>query len=89
MIVEAIGSGGTHSYEKFEGIYHIAENYYLLKSYFINDRKESKCQWHVAKTEDEQNTFTVLHRLGSSEIYYEQESLPSFKTSALEFYKKL
>lgn len=89
MIVEAIGSSGTHSYEKFEGIYHIEKNYYLLKSYFINDRKESKCQWHLAKTEDEEQTFVVVQRLGSSEIYDEDTSLSSFKSSALGFYKKL
>lgn len=90
MIVESIlSSGGTHSCEKFEGIYHIEENYYLLKSYFINDRKESKCQWHLAKTLDEGQTYVIVQRLGSSEIYDEDTSLPSFKSSALGFYKKI
>lgn len=89
MIVESILAGGTHSCEKFEGIYHIEENYYLLKSYFITDRKESKCQWHLAKTEDEEQTFVTVQRLGSSEIYDEDTSLQAFKNAALSFYKKI
>jgi hypothetical protein len=84
MIVESITEiKSVHSHEKFEGIFHLKENFYLLKSYFLNDRKESKCQWHIGKTSDEQKTFEIVSRLGSSEIWDEDTSLPTFKTRAL------
>ena len=84
MIVESITEiKSVHSHEKFEGIFHLKENFYLLKSYFLNDRKESKCQWHVGKTSDEQDTFEIVSRLGSSEIWDEDISLKGFKDRAL------
>lgn len=84
MIVEVITSG-VHNREKFEQIFHLGENNYLLSSYFRNENKETKCQWHAAKSSDGEN-FEITSRIGSCEIINECTSVNSFKEKALKIF---
>lgn len=87
MIVGVINSG-IHSLEKFEQVFELKEKYYLLKSYFLNDKKQSKCQWNVGLMMEDNKSFKVIKRLGSSEIYEEETGLKNFTRSAMNFLEK-